>query len=258
MQAHYIPGKFNVKKKSWKSRPESWVTPPTQHMLLSRSSFLRIPPPTHSPAVTGCYYNGTCGWTLREDWETRESPRHKTSKLVSSTTESEELRPDFWCLGLSGRQNGWACRGWQRWFKKGLREQMMLRGGIKGAYWDTGRGGKWTRTGFLVKGQWSWGWWKSDWSCSEAEDSPGWGRTVDARKEPLQNDVCPSEWVLKVSPNLQFCWASSRPTFSASHLTNTITFPAFILLSDSSGFSTNSLNCFSSPQSSSCSTPTTS
>lgn len=28
--------------------------------------FLCIPPPTHSPAVTGSYYNGTCGWTLRD------------------------------------------------------------------------------------------------------------------------------------------------------------------------------------------------
>lgn len=40
--------------------------------------------------------------------------RHKTLKLVSSNTENKGLRPDFWCLELSGSQKGWACRGWQR------------------------------------------------------------------------------------------------------------------------------------------------
>lgn len=133
---------------------------------------------------------------------------------------------------------------------------MMLRGGIKESYWDTGRGQKWARTWFPLKGQWSRGWWKSARTCGEAEDSPGWGRTVDVRKEILQNDVCSSEWVLKVSPNLHFCWAVSRSTISVSNPTNTKTLTAYILLSDSSGFSTNSLNCFSSPQSSH-STPTT-
>lgn len=80
MEAHYIPEKLSVKKKSWKSRPESWAIPPTQHMLLSGSSFLCIPPPTHSPAVTESHYNGTCGWTLREDWEVPETRDFKTRK----------------------------------------------------------------------------------------------------------------------------------------------------------------------------------
>lgn len=77
-----MPEKFSVKKKSQKSRPESWAIPPTQHMLLSRSTFLCIPPPTHSPAVAGSYYNGTCGWTRRdrEDWEVSETQDFKTCK----------------------------------------------------------------------------------------------------------------------------------------------------------------------------------
>lgn len=77
-----MPEKFSVKKKSQKSRPESWAIPPTQHMLLSRSTFLCIPPPTHSPAVAGSYYNGTCGWTHRdrEDWEVSETQDFKTCK----------------------------------------------------------------------------------------------------------------------------------------------------------------------------------
>lgn len=88
MQTHYMPEKFSVKKKSQRSRPESWAIPPTQHMLLSRSSFLCIPPPTHSPAVSGVTTMGHVDGHSETE-RAGKCLRHKTSKLVSSNTENE-------------------------------------------------------------------------------------------------------------------------------------------------------------------------